>query len=282
MLGVSHFPQWDSHWSLPKTCLEESKILYQRRPEKDAASHVQNGAPPPGDTAEEGSDFVCFRRRLRGMAESLLTSARGAFILVAPWVRVCWLPRVLPWQVKCPPWWRGFRFAGEPLSAGEVRGERSRRSKDPRAEIARWGGEDWAPGFSRCEPLCTRMTKGLPPGPGSCTQHPEITPKGKEEGKGCVCVTESLGCTAEMNTWQICCASIKLKERRESNGWEGGTPVFRLSASHSRPGGSPRVTWRDHPRAHPHPESAMGECGGQGAPGAAVHGTQRLSRRPAY
>ena len=40
--------------------------------------------------------------------------------------------------------------------SGEVRGGRNGRSKDPRAVVAKWEGEDWEPGFSRSELSHTR------------------------------------------------------------------------------------------------------------------------------
>lgn len=85
MLGISHLPSETGTGVSPRhSCLEESKILYPRCPEKNVASDIQNGTPSPGDIAEKDLDCVCFHLRLREVSESLLTSSPGVFISVSP------------------------------------------------------------------------------------------------------------------------------------------------------------------------------------------------------
>ena len=70
------------------------------------------------------------------------------------------------------------------------------------------GGKDWEFGVGRCKLLYTEWinNKVLLYNTGNYIQYPEINHNGKEYEKTCiyiyvcVCVTESLSCTAEINT----------------------------------------------------------------------------------
>ena len=66
------------------------------------------------------------------------------------------------------------------------------------------GGMDWEFGISRCKLLYSEWidNKVLLYSTGNYIQHPMINHNGKEYEKECICIctTESLCCTAEINT----------------------------------------------------------------------------------
>ena len=63
---------------------------------------------------------------------------------------------------------------------------------------------DWEFGIIRCKLLYTeQINKSLLYSTGNYIQYPVITHHGKEYGKVHICITESLCCTAEINTLQI-------------------------------------------------------------------------------